>query len=185
MIEESLEELKSAAGKAHEALRVQLSRLRAGRANPAILDTIKVDYYGTLTPLSQMANIAVPEPRMITVKPWEKSQVRPIEKAIMESNLGLNPQNDGELIRLPVPPLTEERRRELVKMAKEHGEDAKVAIRKARHDARDMLDALEKDGDASKDDCDRGRKKIEEIVQAGTSKVDDIVAQKEKDILTV
>ncbi|HJK96126.1 MAG TPA: ribosome recycling factor [Polyangiaceae bacterium LLY-WYZ-14_1] len=185
MIDDTLQELENAIGKAHDALRRELSKLRTGRANPDILAGIRVDYYGTPTPLNQMAAVNVPEPRMLTVKPWEKNQLRPIEKAILESDLGLNPQNDGEILRLPLPPLTEERRKELVKVAKKYGEDCRVAIRKARHDAKDMLDTLEKDGDVGQDEADRARKKVEEIVQAGNGKVDDIVTAKEKDILTV
>lgn len=185
MIDETLEELQQAIGKAHEALRRDLSKLRTGRANPDILSGLRVDYYGTPTPIQQMAAVNVPEPRMLTIKPWEANQLKAIEKAIMESDLGLNPQNDGEIIRLPLPPLTEERRKELTKVARKQGEDCKVAIRKARHDAKDMLDTLEKDGDVGQDEADRARKKLEEIVQTGTGKVDEIVQKKEKDILTV
>ncbi len=185
MIDEALEELQGAIEKAHEALRRDLSRLRTGRANPDLLDSIRVDYYGTPTPIQQMANVGVPEPRLITIKPWDKTSLKVIEKAIVTSDLGLNPQNDGEIIRLPLPALTEERRRELVKVAKKHGEESKIAIRKARHDAKDLLDTVQNDGDASEDDCDRARKKVEEIVQRGTGKVDDIVANKESDIMEV
>lgn len=185
MIDEALEELKQSIDKAHEALRRELARLRTGRANPDLLDSIRVDYYGTPTPIPQMANVGVPEPRMLTVKPWDKSVVKAVEKAILESDLGLNPQTDGELIRIPMPALTEERRKELVKIARKYGEEAKVAIRHARNDARSVLDELQKEGEASEDDCDRARKKVEEIVQAGQAKVDETVAKKEKDILEV
>lgn len=185
MIDETLEELQQAIGKAHEALKRDLAKLRTGRANPDILSGLRVDYYGTPTPIQQMAAVNVPEPRMLTIKPWEANQLKAIEKAIMESDLGLNPQNDGEIIRLPLPPLTEERRKELTKIARKQGEECKVAIRKARHDAKDMLDSLEKDGDVGQDDADRARKKLEEIVQGGTGKVDEIVQKKEQDILTV
>ncbi|MCA9603496.1 MAG: ribosome recycling factor, partial [Myxococcales bacterium] len=133
----------------------------------------------------QMAQVSVPEPRMLVVKPWDKSQLKLIEKAIIESNLGLNPQNDGTIIRLPMPPLTEERRRDLVKVAKKHGEESKVSIRKARHDAKDFIDTLQKEGDASEDECGRARDKLEEIVKAAQAKSDDIVANKEKDILEI
>jgi ribosome recycling factor len=160
-------------------------RLRTGRANPDLLDALRVDYYGTPTPIQQMANVGVPEPRMLTIKPWDKTSLKLIEKAIVTSDLGLNPQNDGEIIRLPLPALTEERRRDLVKVAKKHGEESKIAIRKARHDAKDMLDTLQSEGGASEDECDRARKKLEEVVQAGTAKVDDIVANKESDIMEV
>jgi ribosome recycling factor len=185
MIEEALEELESAIEKAHVALKRDLARLRTGRAHPSLLDSLRVDFYGTPTPIAQMATVNVPEARLLTIKPWDKSQVRPIEKAIMESDLGLNPQTDGDLIRLPLPVLTEERRRDLLKVAKKHGEECKVVIRKARHVAKDFLSAMESDGEASADDVERAQKKVEEIVQRGTAEVDAIVSRREKDILEV
>ncbi len=185
MIKETLEELKSDVAKAHESLKRDLAKIRAGRANPGILDGVRVDYYGTPTPLKQLASISVPEARMIVLKPFDRSQMQPIEKAIMEAQLGLNPGNDGEIIRLPMPPLTEERRKDLVKLARKSGEDSKVAIRKARHDAKDMIDTLQKDGDVGEDDADRARKELEEIVKTGTGRVDEIVGKKEVDILEV
>lgn len=185
MLRETLDELKDAIEKAHEALRRDLARIRTGRANADILDTIRVDYYGSPTPLKQMASISVPEARLITVKVFDRTQISLVEKAIMQAQLGVNPSNDGELIRIPMPPLTEERRKELVKVAKAKGEDCKVAIRKARHDAKDMIDSLEKDGDVGADEADRGRKDMEEIVKGGTGRVDELVAHKEKDILEV
>jgi len=127
----------------------------------------------------------VPEPRMIVLKPFDRSQMQPIEKAIMEAQLGLNPSNDGEIIRLPMPPLTEERRKDLVKVARKSGEECKVAIRKSRHDAKDMIDSLQKDGEVGEDDADRARKELEEVVKLGTQKVDTIVTKKEVDILEV
>jgi len=185
MIDDVLSELKQGIEKAKEALRRDLSKLRTGRAHPGMLENLRVEYYGQRTPIAQMANINVPEPRLITVKPWDKSQVQAVEKAIRESDLGLNPQVDSELIRIPIPPLSEERRKELVKVAKKNGEECKVAIRKARHEAIDMLAEIEKDGGASKDDVDRGKKKAEEIVSESGAAVDHIVQQKEKEILTV
>ena len=185
MIEDTMEELRSSIAKAHDALRRELSRIRTGRASADLLDSIRIDYYGTPTPLSQMASVSVPEPRMLTVKPWDRSQLRVIEKAIVESPLGITPQNDGEIIRLPMPPLTEQRRKELAKLARSHLEDAKIAIRKARHECRDMLAQIEKDGDASADEVDRATKTMEDVVKDGTAKADEIVAAKEKDILTV
>jgi ribosome recycling factor len=122
---------------------------------------------------------------MIVLKPFDRSQMQPIEKAIMEAQLGLNPSNDGEIIRLPMPPLTEDRRKDLVKVARKSGEECKVAIRKARHDAKDMIDSLQKDGDVGEDDADRARKELEEVVKVGTQKVDTIVTKKETDILEV
>ncbi len=185
MIDETLEGLKASIGKAQEALRRELTRIRTGRASPDILDTLRVDYYGTPTPISQMASISVPEARMLTVKPWDKSSIRLIENAILQSPLGLNPQNDGEIIRLPMPPLTEQRRKEMAKLAKGHGEDCKVAIRKARHDCRDMLEQIKSDGVAGEDEVERAQKAMEDIVKEGSAQVDSIVAAKEKDITTL
>lgn len=185
MLDDIQKELVTAISKAHEALRRDLAKLRAGRANPNLLDGIRVDYYGTMTPLAQMANINIPEPRLITVKPWDKTQVKAVEKALRESDLGLNPQPDGDLIRIPLPPLTEERRKEFVKIAKKYGEECKVAIRKARHDALDMLSEIDQAGDASADDVDRAKKKAEETVAEAGKTVDQIIGQKEKDIMEV
>lgn len=185
MIQETLEELRKAIAKAHDALRKELSRIRTGRATPDLLESIRVDYYGTPTPISQMASVSVPEPRLLTIKPYERGQIKAIESAIVQSPLGLNPQNDGELIRIPMPPLTEQRRKELAKLARSHLEDSKIAIRKARHDCRDMLASIESDGEASKDEVDRASKAMEELVKEGTAKADEIVASKEKDILQV
>ncbi len=185
MIDDVHKELVSAIGKAHEVLKRELTKLRAGRATTALLDGIRVDYYGTATPLAQMAHVNVPEPRLLTVKPWDKSQVKPVEKALRESDLGLNPQVDGDLIRVPLPPLTEERRKEFVKIARKYGEECKVTIRKARHDALDMLNELDRAGDASADDIDRAKKKTEDTVADGIRTVDQVIAHKEKDILEV
>ena len=185
MLDDVQKDLVSAIGKAHEVLKRELAKLRAGRANTSLLENIRVDYYGTMTPLSQMANISVPEPRLITVKPWDKSQVKPVEKAIRESDLGLNPQPDGDIIRVPLPPLTEERRKEFVKVARKYGEECKVTIRKARHDALDMLKELDEGGEASADDVDRAKKKAEDTITDGVKQVDSMISAKEKDILEV
>lgn len=185
MIEEVLTELRDASAKAQEALKRELAKLRTGRANAGMLDGLRIDYYGQSTPIAQMATVSVPEPRLLTVKPWDKSQAKAIEKAIMESDLGLNPQVDGELIRIPVPALSEERRKDLVKLARKYGEECKVAIRKARHDALDMLLEMKQGGDASEDDVDRAKKRAEEIVSEAGHAVDHIIQSKEKEILTV
>lgn len=185
MIEDTLADLKASISKAHDSLRKDMSRIRTGRATPELLDSIRVDYYGTPTPISQMASVSVPEPRMLTIKPYERNQIKAIESAIVQSPLGLNPQNDGELIRIPMPPLTEQRRKELAKVARTHLEDGKIAIRKARHECRDMLAQIESDGEASRDEVERASKAMEEIVKEGTAKAEEIVASKEKDILTV
>jgi ribosome recycling factor len=183
MISDVHKELSTAISKAHDSLRRDLAKLRTGRASPNLLDGIRVDYYGTPTPLTQMANISIPEARLITVKPWDKSQLKAVEKALRDNDLGLNPQPDGDLIRIPLPPLTEERRREFVKIAKRYGEDCKVSVRKARHDALDMLTAL--DGDTSEDEIERGKKKAEDIVAEGVKQVDGLISAKEKDIMEV
>ena len=185
MIQDVHKELATALSKSHDALKRELTKLRAGRANASLLDGIKADYYGTPTALQQMAHINIPEPRLITVKPWDKTQIKAVEKALRESDLGLNPLVDGDLVRIPLPPLTEERRKEFVKIARKYGEDCKVAIRKARHDALDLLTQLEAEGGSSADEVDRGKKKVEEAVQDSVKQVDSTIAHKEKDILEV
>ncbi|HKY36857.1 MAG TPA: ribosome recycling factor [Polyangiaceae bacterium] len=185
MIEDILSELKASSEKAKEALKRELSKLRTGRAHPAMLDMLRVDYYGQATPISQMASVGVPEPRLLTVKPWDKSAVQAVEKAIRESDLGLNPQVDGDLIRIPVPALSEERRKDLVKVAKKSGEECKVAVRKARHEALDMLSELKDGGDASEDEVDRAKKKAEELVSEAGQSIDQVIAAKEKEILAI
>ena len=185
MIDDVLKDLQSSIGKAHEACKRDLVKLRAGRASADMVAGIRVDYYGTPTPIPQMANVTVPEPRQITVKPWDKGTLKAIEKAIREANLGLNPSCDGDLVRIPIPPLTEERRKEFVKIARKHGEECKVAIRKVRHDNLDMLTELKDGGDASEDDVERAKKKVEDIVSEGVKHVDTLVAAKEKDILDI
>jgi ribosome recycling factor len=185
MLDEVLVDLRQAIEKAKEALRRELSKLRTGRAHAGMLDTLRVDYYGSSTPISQMATVNAPEARLITVKPWDKSQVQAVEKAIRESDLGLNPQTDGEVIRIPIPALSEERRKDLVKVAKKHGEDCKVSVRKARHEALDLLSEIKDDGGASEDEVERAKKKAEEIVAEAGQSVDQIISQKEKEILTI
>ena len=155
IVEDVFGELSTELEAVTESLQKNLSRLRTGRANASLLDGIRVDYYGNPTALSQCAQVNVPEPRLITVKPWEKGLLSAIEKAIMTSELGLNPQNDGEMIRLPIPQLTEERRKDLVKQAKGRGEEAKIGIRNHRRDANEMLKAAEKDKEISQDDLKR------------------------------
>jgi ribosome recycling factor len=185
MIDEVLADLADSGQKAHESLRRELSKLRTGRAHPGMLDTIRVDYYGQSTPLSQLSTVAVPEPRMLTVKVWEKSQAQAVDRAIRESDLGLNPQLDGELIRVPMPPLSEERRKDLVKIAQKAGEECKVAIRHSRHECLDMLAEMKQSGDASDDEIERAKKRVEEVVGQAVQVVDTIVHSKEKEILAV
>lgn len=185
MIDEVLGDLRAGIEKAHEALKRDLAKIRTGRAHPSMLDGLRVDYYGQRTPLTQMATVNAPEPRLLTVKPWDKGQVKAVEKAIKESDLGLNPAVDGDLIRIPIPPLSEERRKEFVKVARKQGEECKVAIRKARHDALDLLSELKKDGAASEDEVERAKKKAEEIVSEAGQGTDSIVQRREKEILEI
>ena len=171
--------------KVTEILRKDYSSLRAGRANPALLDKVMVDYYGTPTPVNQTANISCPEPRLIVVQPWDKSLISAIEKAILKSDLGLNPNNDGSVIRLAIPQLTEERRRELVKTCSKKAEDAKVAVRNIRRDVNDSIKDLEKAKEASEDECKKALENAQKLTDRFVKTVDEIFEQKEKDIMAV
>ena len=183
MVNDVLNDLKKGMQGSLENLDRELAKRRTGRANVALLDGIKVDYYGTLSPLNQVAAVQVPDPRLITIKPWEKTMVSAIEKAIQQSPLGLNPSSGGELIRLPIPPLTGERRTQLVREVKGVGEDSKVALRNQRRDANDMLKQLEKDKEISEDDLRRGMTKVQEITDGFVKTVDEVVSAKETEIL--
>ncbi len=165
-------------------LETELSRIRAGKANPHILDGIKVDYYGSLTPLNQVSNISTPDARTIAIQPWEKAMIDPIEKAIMAANIGLTPANNGELIRINVPALTEERRKSLVKQVKQEGEAAKVSIRNARRDANEEIKSLQKDG-LPEDMAKKAEIEVQRMTDEYSEKADHEVEQKEKDILTI
>ena len=185
MSDEVVKELKTGIDRTLDDLRKELAKIRTGRASVSVLDGIRVNYYGTLTPLAQVANLAVPEPRMITVKAWEKSLLKDIEKAIREANLGIQPMNDGEIIRLPVPPLTEERRKDIAKQVKSKGEDHKVAIRNLRRDANERLKGLLKDKKISEDDNKRTGEKVQKETDGGVAQVDQIVQKKEKEVMEV
>ena len=185
MIDETISDLGVSINKSQEAFKRELSKLRTGRAHAGMLDSIRVDYYGTATPLNQLATVNVPEPRLLVVRPWDKGAVKSVDKALRECDLGINPLLDGDVIRIPIPQLTEERRKDLVKLVKRLGEDCKVAVRKHRHDAMDLLTSFEDDGDASEDEVTRARKRVEEIVSEAVRKVDDIQAAKEKDIFEI
>ena len=184
-MQESLQVYEDKMNKTLEVLESDYMTIRAGRANPHVLDKIKVDYYGTPTPLQQVGNINVPEARMIIIQPWEKSLLKAIEKAILTSELGINPTNDGSVIRLVFPELTEERRKELVKDVKKKGEGAKVAIRNIRRDAMDSIKKMEKAGDISEDDLKQGEEKIQKITDKMIEKVDKAIETKTKEIMTV
>lgn len=168
-----------------EVLQSDFGTIRAGRANPHVLDKIKVDYYGTPTPVQQVGNVTVPEARMIVIQPWEKSLLKAIEKAILTSELGINPTNDGNVIRLVFPELTEERRKDLSKEVKKKGEGAKVAIRNIRRDANDALKKMEKANEISEDDRKQGEEKIQKITDKMITKVDAAIDAKTKEIMTV
>ena len=183
-----MEELKKYEDKMNKTLDVledEFGAIRAGRANPHVLDKIKVDYYGTPTPLQQVGNMSVPEARMIVIQPWEKSLIKPIEKAILTSELGINPNNDGNAIRLIFPELTEDRRKELAKDVKKKGDQAKVAIRNIRRDAMDAFKKMEKSGDMSEDDRDLAEEKMQKLTDKMIEKVDKAVETKTKEIMTV
>jgi ribosome recycling factor len=185
MVNDVLSDLDSSIVKALDALKRELAKVRTGRANLAILDGIRVDYYGTPTPLHQVASLAVADARLITIKPWEKKLCVDIERAVREANLGVNPSSDGELVRLPIPALTAERRKELSKVVKRIGEESKVAVRGARRDAKEMLEQAAKDGDISDDESAVGLKKMQVKIDEAIAKVDEIVGKKEAEILEV
>ena len=163
----------------------ELSAIRAGRANPNVLNKIMVDYYGTPTPIQQVANVSVPEPRMLVIQPWEKSLIKAIEKAILTSDLGINPSNDGSVIRLVFPEMTEERRKDLAKDVKKKGDQAKVAIRNVRRDANDSIKKLLKNSEISEDEQKQYEEKIQKMTDKFIEKVDKEIDVKSKEILTV
>lgn len=179
-----LKQMEEQMEKAMAYFRSQLLTIRAGKANPAMLNSVTVDYYGTPTPLAQVANLSTQDAYSIVVQPWEKSLIPAIEKAILAANLGFNPQNNGETVRVPVPPLTEERRRELVKQVKAEGESAKMAVRNARREANDALKKMQKEG-LSEDEAKAAMDEVQEITDRYTKQVDEDVDNKEKEIMTV
>lgn len=183
--EDVLKELKGRIDKTLDDLKRELAKVRTGRASTAILDGVRVDYYGTPTPLAGVANVNAPEPRLITIKPFDKSVLKEIEKALREANLGINPMNDGEMIRLPFPPLTEERRKDIAKQVKSKGEEHKVAIRNIRRDANESLKEKLKAKTITEDDNKRTSEKVQKETDAGVAKVDEIIAAKEKEVMSV
>lgn len=168
-----------------DALNRDYKAVRAGRANPAILDRVTVDYYGTPTPINQMAAISVPEPRMLMIQPWDASTLKDIEKAINTAEIGINPSNDGKVIRLAFPALTEERRKELVKDISKRGEEAKVAVRNVRRDAMDNIKKLKKDNEITEDDQKNGEKKLQDITDSYIKQVEEMVKKKEDEVLSI
>lgn len=182
---DELKKYEDKMNKTLEVLKEDFGTIRAGRANPHVLDKIKVDYYGTPTPIQQVGNISVPEARMILIQPWEKSLIKPIEKAIQTSDLGINPNNDGSCIRLVFPELTEDRRKELAKDIKKKGEAAKVAVRNIRRDANDAFKKMEKNNEISEDDLKDAETGIQKITDKAIEKIDKAVDNKTKEVMTV
>lgn len=185
MYEDVIDKSRNGMEKAIDALKKELAKVRTGRASTSLLDAVRVDYYGTPTPINQVGTLTVPEPRLITIQPWEKNLIPEIEKAILKSDLGLNPSSDGQLVRIVIPPLTEDRRKEMVKMAKRMAEDAKIAIRNVRRDANENLKKLEKEKEISEDDLKRGEKEIQDGTDGFVKSVDEIVAAKEKEVMEI
>lgn len=185
MIESTYQETREKMGKTLAALKNELQKVRTGRASVSLLDSVKVDYYGTLTPLNQMASLSVPESRLINIQPWDASMIKEIEKAILKANLGLTPTNDGKMVRISIPPLTEDRRKEIVKLVGKMCEDHKVALRNIRRDANEMLKGLKKDGDISEDEMFKAQEQIQKITDEHVKLVDDINKEKEKEILEI
>ena len=183
-IQFALDSAEESMNSALERLSKELTKVRAGRANPSMLDGVRVDYYGSSTPLSQVSNVNTLDARTLTVQPWEKAMLDPISKAIIDANLGLNPQNNGEMIMINIPVLTEDRRKELVKKAKAEGEHAKVSLRNARKTANDEIKGFEKDG-LSEDLAKDAEGKVQTLTDSYVAKIDTIVSAKEKDIMTV
>jgi len=183
MIESVFQDAKDSMDKSIIALQNELKRVRTGRASLSILDGIRVDYYGTPTPLNQIASLSVPESRLITVQPWDVSVIKEIEKAIMKSDLGLTPSSDGKIIRISIPPLTEDRRKKLVKVVHKTCEDCKVAVRNIRRDSNELIKGLKKDGEISEDDAFKGQEQIQKITDEYIKMLDTIYSDKEKEIL--
>ncbi len=185
MIENTKKDARMRMEKAVELLRADLLKLRTGKATPALLDSVTVDYYGSRMPIKQVANISAPEPRLLVIQPWEKNMLGEIEREILKSDLGLNPTNDGIVIRIPIPQLTEDRRRDLVKIAKKSAEDSKVAIRNVRRDANEKLKQAQKSSDISEDNMHDAQDDIQKLTDEFVKKIDEIVALKEKEIMGV
>ncbi len=183
MIDSVYDDARDRMGNSIEDLRNEFKKIRTGRASPALFEGMRINYYGTPTPLNQVASLSVPESRLIVIKPWDQSVIGEIEKEILKSELGLTPMNDGKLIRIPIPALTEERRKELVKVVHKISEDHKVSIRNIRRDANELLKGLKKDGDISEDDFFRAQDKVQKITDDYIQSVDETYQEKEKEIL--
>jgi ribosome recycling factor len=185
MVDDVLNELKAKIENTQEHLKRELAKLRTGRASTVILENVRVEYYGTPTPLNGVASVAVPEARLIVIKPWDKSVLSAIEKAIFDANLGVTPQNDGEIIRLAFPPLTEERRKDIVKQVKAKAEEFRIAVRGERRDANENLKMLADEKEITEDEHRKAQERVQQQTDAGIAKIDEIQAAKEKDVMQV
>lgn len=185
MIDEVHSELKSSMDKSIDALQKDLKRIRTGRASLALLDGIMVNYYGSPTPINQLATLSIPEPRQIVIQPWDSQAVPDIEKAILKSELGLTPMNDGKVVRINLPPLTAERRKELVKLVRKMGEEFKVQLRNHRRDANEMYKEMKKDKEISEDDLHKAQEKVQKTTDEYISKIDGVTSQKESEIMEI
>lgn len=184
-MKEQIKTMKEKMQKTIHVLDLDLAAVRAGRANPAVLDRVTVDYYGAPTPINQMAAISVAEARILVITPWDKSTLTPIEKAIQASDVGINPINDGSVLRLTFPQLTEERRKELVKEIKKMGEDSKVAVRSIRRDAMDKLKNMKKNGDITEDDLKNSEKEVQNVTDKFVGNIDEMISAKEAEIMSI
>ena len=185
MIEDILKDAETRMGKSVDSLKTELTKIRTGRAHPSLLDQVSVDYYGNETPINQVANVTVEDSRTLAVAPWEKQMVPVVEKAILNSGLGLNPATAGNLIRIPMPPLTEERRRELVKVVKGEGENAKIAVRNIRRDANSDFKDMLKEKDISEDESRDAEDSVQKLTDRFVSAIDDVIAVKEKELMEI
>jgi len=183
MIESIYDETIDKMDKTINSFEKELKKIRTGRASLNVLDGVRADFYGTQTPLNQMASLAVPESRLITIQPWDISVIKEIEKAILKSNLGLTPSNDGKIIRISIPPLTEERRKDIVKVVKKTTEDYKVGVRNIRRESNEMIKVFKKDGEIAEDDAKKGQERVQKITDEHIKKIDDMYKEKEKEIL--
>ena len=183
MIDTVYDEARELMGKTVDALKNEYKKIRTGRASLALFEGIRVDYYGTLTPLNQMASLSIPESRLVVIQPWDQSVIGAIEKEILKSELGLTPVNDGKIIRVPIPPLTEERRKELVRLVRKTAEEHKVSVRNIRRDTNELLKGLKKDGEVSEDDFFKAQDQVQEITNEYVKLVDQTCQEKEKEIL--
>lgn len=182
-IKEQLNKLREQMNKSLDFFKGQLQKVRTGRASASLVDNVKIDYYGTMTPISQVASISVPDAKTIVIQPWDRTNINAIEKAIQQAGLGFNPQNDGVVIRIPVPPLTEERRKEFVKLSKKYAEDCKISLRNIRRDYIEAIKKAEKEKKISEDDRKWGESEVQKITDDFVKKVDNLLAQKEKELM--